>query len=406
MRRFSIRAPEARTQGVVSARAIDAVLQNDSATVMAPEGALVSASDAVAQTDLVAPRLVRSDTTTQTDRATFRFFAFDQIEQNDLAALSVTGGGTVTTYPNGYKYNYRIGIAPQSATAHTLTNWVLWFDSSKLIDAASVMANLKSVANGGKVENGDHLDIRFEDTSGTQFDHEIETYEPTTGLLRCWVRIPEWDCSLKARVLMYFGKEGLEASEEDAAGVWAAALAAIDPVTGEDKSGKGRSFTPSTAPTEGTLIGKAGVYTVTSRLGVSNANWLDGLPTLAVEFWLQVASGGNGGSDRTIFRAGGTLSSGGTRRIVIRNDETADVGTATETLSFLTRHADGTERITCLATNLQDESRHHWVFSVTAGTHKIWRDSATLAASAQSGTATGNLQVLSDAATIGDPAAA
>lgn len=145
------------------------------------------------------------------------------------------------------------------------------------------------------------------------------------------------------------------------------------------------------------------MYTVTSRLGVSNANWLDGLPTLAVEFWLQVASGGNGGSDRTIFRAGGTLSSGGTRRIVIRNDETADVGTATETLSFLTRHADGTERITCLATNLQDESRHHWVFSVTAGTHKIWRDSATLAASAQSGTATGNLQVLSDAATIGDP---
>ena len=53
-------------------------------------------------------------------------------------------------------------------------------------------AYLATVANGGKVTSASGFDIIFtSDAAGaTQLDHEIETYNPVTGAVSFWVRVP------------------------------------------------------------------------------------------------------------------------------------------------------------------------------------------------------------------------
>ena len=52
-------------------------------------------------------------------------------------------------------------------------------------------ANLKTVANGGGVGKSDGTDIVFTASDGTtKLDHEIESYNASTGLFISWVRIP------------------------------------------------------------------------------------------------------------------------------------------------------------------------------------------------------------------------
>lgn len=403
MRRFSIRAPGAVSSGVSAASTADKGRSSDAVGFASTTGGAIQAADHVASGDFVRAKFLKSDAGASADGMQFRFFAADAAASHD--AVSVTAQ-SVLTYANGYTYSYRRALAPQSDTSTTLTNWPYWFDSSKLVDSASVMANLKSVANGGKVENGTHLDIRFETTDGVKLDHEVETYDPTTGLLRAYVRIPSWDCSLKYRYILYFGNSGVAADEDNASGVWTAALAAIDPITGTDKSGKGRGFAVVTAPSSGTLIGRAGVYTTTSRLINTNSAWLDGLGSFAIDFWLQASTtdAGATGNDPIAIRVGGTNSSSGTRRVSLRYDEVGDYGAASETILWSTLHSDG-ERFSNLPASSQDTSRHHWMFSVSAGVHKVWRDASSLTFSGQNGTAVGNTKTLSEAITIGDPLA-
>lgn len=52
------------------------------------------------------------------------------------------------------------------------------------------MNELKSVSNGGNVENTDGYDIVFSGDNDHQLDHQIEEYDPATGRLIAWVRLP------------------------------------------------------------------------------------------------------------------------------------------------------------------------------------------------------------------------
>jgi len=52
------------------------------------------------------------------------------------------------------------------------------------------LPQLKSVSNGGVVNNMNGYDIVFSGENNQQLDHEIEYYNPTTGEYRAWVRLP------------------------------------------------------------------------------------------------------------------------------------------------------------------------------------------------------------------------
>lgn len=82
-------------------------------------------------------------------------------------------------------------------------------------------ADLKTVANGGFVNNSNGYDIIFTDnTEAAQLDHEIEKYNQTTGEVQFWVRIPTLSASVDTDIYLYFGNNSISTSQEDKVAVW------------------------------------------------------------------------------------------------------------------------------------------------------------------------------------------
>lgn len=83
-------------------------------------------------------------------------------------------------------------------------------------------AYLKTVANGGNVENANGFDIIFtSDAAGlSQLDHEIETYDATTGAVNFWVKIPTLTTAADTTIYIHYGNSSISTSQEDVNGVW------------------------------------------------------------------------------------------------------------------------------------------------------------------------------------------
>lgn len=82
-------------------------------------------------------------------------------------------------------------------------------------------AYLKTVGNGGDVQNANGYDIVFytDATAATKLDHEIESYDATTGAVVFWVRIPSLSSSVDTVIYMFYGDE-VFSSQENKTGVW------------------------------------------------------------------------------------------------------------------------------------------------------------------------------------------
>ena len=61
---------------------------------------------------------------------------------------------------------------------------------------------LKTVVNGGHVENVNGYDIIFTDANYNKLDHQVESYTATNGNLVAWVRIPVLSATVNTTVLM------------------------------------------------------------------------------------------------------------------------------------------------------------------------------------------------------------
>ncbi|TLY46583.1 MAG: hypothetical protein E6K59_00160, partial [Nitrospirae bacterium] len=125
--------------------------------------------------------------------------------------------------------------------ATTLTNYPFLYSVTD--------ASLKSTANGGHVQNANGWDIIFRafdaDNPGTginicgagvsvcTLDHEIESYDPTTGKLVAWVRIPTLKAfsytpaPLDTKIYIYYGASTIAGSTENPTGVWDANYNAV-----------------------------------------------------------------------------------------------------------------------------------------------------------------------------------
>ncbi|HLJ29644.1 MAG TPA: DUF2341 domain-containing protein, partial [Candidatus Angelobacter sp.] len=81
---------------------------------------------------------------------------------------------------------------------------------------------LATVAHGGKVQNGSGYDIIFtSDVAGTsKLDHEIESYDPLTGRINFWVRIPVLSHNTDTVIYLQYGSPAVITSQENRTGVW------------------------------------------------------------------------------------------------------------------------------------------------------------------------------------------
>jgi gliding motility-associated-like protein len=86
---------------------------------------------------------------------------------------------------------------------------------------------LRTIINGGQVQNTNGYDIAFTDSKGYKLDHQIEKYDPTTGELIAWVRIPVLYTFQNTDLRIHYGNPQITANPSvytvfnpDYKGVW------------------------------------------------------------------------------------------------------------------------------------------------------------------------------------------
>lgn len=142
---------------------------------------------------------------------------------NQYSAISnidaTTSAGNLTLSSNwtnsGYKYRRSLTVdAAQVAGSSNLTDFTVL--------VSGTYSYLATTGNGGKVTNSNGYDIIFtSDSNGTtQLSHEIESYNPTTGQITMWVKIPTLDFDDNTTIYIFYGNSGVSTSQENISGSW------------------------------------------------------------------------------------------------------------------------------------------------------------------------------------------
>lgn len=89
--------------------------------------------------------------------------------------------------------------------------------------------DFKSVSNGGHVASNSGFDILFfSDVALTsQLSHEIERYDPATGEVVVWVKVPTVFHAVDTTFYIKYGDASITSSQEDSNGVWSNGFAAV-----------------------------------------------------------------------------------------------------------------------------------------------------------------------------------
>ncbi len=82
--------------------------------------------------------------------------------------------------------------------------------------------DLRTTGNGGHVQQDPNgYDITFRASDGTTvLDHEVEKYDPATGQLVAWVRVPTLSYNSNTTLYLYYGNPAISTSQENKTGVW------------------------------------------------------------------------------------------------------------------------------------------------------------------------------------------
>lgn len=185
------------------------------------------------------------------------------------------------TFANGYLYRRRLAVPAAAVAEGEHQGFPLWvrLQGDWLRPAAASPA--------GRLETAAGLDLRFEAEDGTRLPHEVAAYDPAAGLLQAWVRLPRLSAAATARLLLYYGRPGLAASEADPAGLWRDYLAVWHLPAVADAGPSGRALARAGTVTDEAAA--AGALAGAMRLagaGVlrrDDAAFLDNLGALTVQ---------------------------------------------------------------------------------------------------------------------------
>ena len=121
---------------------------------------------------------------------------------------------SVAQVPNGYDFRKTVQINGSSEIPgnQALSNFPILFKVTA--------EEFKSVSNGGYVTNTDGYDIIFASKDSAQvFDHELESYDPVTGEVVAWVRMPSLQGGTDDTLAVHFGNSNVN-SDPSTEGTW------------------------------------------------------------------------------------------------------------------------------------------------------------------------------------------
>ena len=155
---------------------------------------------------------------------------------------------------------------------------------------------LATVANGGYVQSPEGYDIVFtSDMAGTnKLDHEVESYDPTTGAITAWVRIPTLSHTADTVIYLNYGSSAIAASQENPTGVWDSSYEGVwhfVPTTGgsvDDSTynGNNASFMSGNGFATGLIGGVVSFATGDSYIQFPNTPSMNNWTAQSISFWV------------------------------------------------------------------------------------------------------------------------
>jgi len=182
-------------------------------------------------------------------------FSADAPTTEDLTGVdflsTVDDSGNAAQFGNGYSFRAEVDFVDAEVSGGPHTNFPVLISSTA--------PDLRTVANGGTVENANGYDIIFaSDQAGTtQLAHEIESYVSSTGEIVFWVRVESLVATTK--IYMFYGNSAIATFQGDVTsngvtGVWDAGYQGVwhlNEATGAiniDASNNTNDGTPQNSP--------------------------------------------------------------------------------------------------------------------------------------------------------------
>ncbi len=171
---------------------------------------------------------------------------------------------------------------------------------------AGTYAYLATVANGGKVENASGFDIGFYSDAGatTKLDWEIESWNPTTGAIVAWVKVPSVSNAVDTVIYLGYGDPSITTDQSAPANVWDANYLCVHhmgdgtTLSGADSTSNSNNFSAIGSPTPVAATGKVGgaiSFSGGTSQAYAAALTLPFGSDITVSFWQKVSSGNSGG---------------------------------------------------------------------------------------------------------------
>ena len=130
-----------------------------------------------------------------------------------LLLISIIGSEALFAQVSGYTFRKKLAVDnAQVSGATDLTDFPV------LISLTDT--DLRSTGNGGDVESPNGYDITFTSADGsTVLDHELESFDASTGEILFWVRFPTLNATADTEFFIYYGNS-LQTTDQSANTTW------------------------------------------------------------------------------------------------------------------------------------------------------------------------------------------
>ncbi len=220
---------------------------------------------------------------------------YTMIATKVASGLSSTMNGSATVIENpspaaalGYLYQKQITLNPASGGSD-LYNFPVLIN----ISSSPTRDELRTVLNGGHVENVNGWDIIFTDSEYNKLNHQVESYTATNGNLLAWVRVPVLSASGNTVIRVLYGNPQVSADpstyrtwSNEYLGVWHLSDLL-------DATLNGNNGTDAGSTSAAGLIGLVRQFNGTSRIDVPRSIDLEPTNNLTVSMWIRRTGGQN-----------------------------------------------------------------------------------------------------------------
>ena len=180
-----------------------------------------------------------------------------------------------------------------------------------------VLSYLRTVSNGGDVENASGFDIIFVSDSedeGSLLDWEIEKYDPVTGSIVAWIRLPSVTSSVDTTFYFKYGNAAISTFQGNVVGTWLSSFVGVWHMPGNELGVIPPNLDDSTSNNnDGTATGLSNQLTAPAKIGggCSNTGGGTGIDcgagaslaissSFSVSMWVNYSSIGDFGTNKAV----------------------------------------------------------------------------------------------------------